>query len=278
MQSHKTDLEISFLSKDGFRFPVRGAVEWAIDEPSAPEVFVLIGDADDIVQKVILRSALSMSRIQGSKYTSADVISGTVRKAFQDEFSRHITLESAKKKIGVKAALISEIEPPQKVSNPIRERQIAVQTSGKYDQEIKRAVSDAQVAQQTKMQDQKTRVVSADTLKKNAIQKSTKDQEVSVIAAQRDLDVAKKGLEAAEKQAQAIVYKGQGDADVVRYMKLAEASALRATISPFGDGMAYARYLFLSRMAPNINSIVSSTDSPLAGPFKTLSNLDKTTK
>ena len=116
VQSHKTEFEISFLSKDGFRFPVKGTVEWAIDELRAPEVFVLIGDENEIVTKVILRSALSMSRIQGSKYTSADVIAGTVRKAFQDEFNKHITAESVKKGILVKAALISEIEPPTKIS------------------------------------------------------------------------------------------------------------------------------------------------------------------
>ena len=105
VQSHKTEFEISFLSKDGFRFPVKGAVEWAVEEERAPEVLVMIGDAEDVVNKVILRSALSMSRVQGSKYSSADVISGTVRKAFQDEFSRHITTESARKGILVKAAV-----------------------------------------------------------------------------------------------------------------------------------------------------------------------------
>ncbi|MEI6085518.1 MAG: SPFH domain-containing protein, partial [Verrucomicrobiota bacterium] len=197
VQSHKTEFEISFLSRDGFRFPVKGAVEWAVDEEKAPEVFVLIGDAGDIVNKVILRSALSMSRIQGSKYSSADVISGTVRKAFQDEFSKHITAESGKKNILVKAALISEIEPPQKIAEPIREREIAIQTRAKYTREIERAKSDAQVAQQRKMQDQIIRVVTAETTLTNDVQKATKEMQVQLIGAQRDLDVTRKDLETA---------------------------------------------------------------------------------
>jgi hypothetical protein len=274
VQSHKTGFEISFLSRDGFRFPVKGAVEWAVEEARAPEVFVMIGDAEDVVNKVILRSALSMSRVQGSKYSSADVISGTVRKAFQDEFTKHITTESARKGILIKAALISEIEPPQKIAEPIREREIAVQTRTKYEREIERAKSDAKVAEQKKFQDQKVRVVTADTSRKNEIQKATKDKEVVIIGAQRDLDVARKDLETAEKNAQGIISAGQGDADVIAYTKQAEASALRSIISPFGSGSAYARYLYLTKVAPNIEHILSNTDGPLAEPFKELSRPD----
>lgn len=271
VQSHKTEFEISFLSKDGFRFPVKGAVEWAVEEIRAPEVFVMVGDEEDIVNKVILRSALSMSRIQGSKYSSADVISGTVRKAFQDEFSKHITAESLKKGILIKAALISEIEPPPKISEPIRERQVAIQTRSKYEREIERAISDAKVAEQKKMQDQKMRVVTAETTKKNEIQKATKDQQVVVIAAERDFAVAKKDLETAENQSQAILATGRGDADVIGYTRTAEASALKAIIAPFGNGSAYARYLYLTKIAPNIEGILSNTEGPLAEPFRELS-------
>jgi hypothetical protein len=274
VKSHKTEFEISFLSRDGFRFPVKGAVEWAIEEVKAPEVFVMIGDEMDIVNKVILRSALSMSRIQGSKYTSADVISGTVRKAFQDEFSRHITSESVRKGILIKAALISEIEPPIKIAEPIREREIAIQTRGKYLQEIERAMSDAKVAEQRKMQDQKMRVVVAETAKKTDTIKATKEQQVQVIAAQRDLEVARKDLETAEKQAMAILATGKGAADVITYTRTAEANALKAIVAPFGSGAAYARYLYLGKVAPNIENILSNTDGPLAEPFNLLSRPD----
>jgi SPFH domain / Band 7 family len=271
VQSHKTEFEISFLSKDGFRFPVKGAVEWAVEEERAPEVLVMIGDAEDVVNKVILRSALSMSRVQGSKYSSADVISGTVRKAFQDEFSRHITTESARKGILVKAALISEIEPPQKIAEPIRDREIAVQTRTKYEREMERAETDAKVAEQKKLQDQKVRIVKAETVKKNAVQRATKDQQVVVIDATRDLEVAKKDLETAEKTAQAIVSTGQGDADVISYTRKAEASALKAAVTPFGNGSAYARFLYYNKVAPNIESILANSDGALAQPFLDLS-------
>ena len=238
-------------------------------------MFAKIGDEQDIVNKVILRSALSMSRIQGSKYSSADVISGTVRKEFQDEFSKTITSESAKKNILVKAALISEIEPPQKIAEPIREREIAIQTRAKYEREIDRAQTDAQVARQQKMQEQRVRVVTAETTQTNEVQKATKEQQVQVIAAQRDLEVARKDLETSEKQAQAIVPTGEGDADVITYTRTAEANALRSIIAPFGNGEAYARYLYLKKIAPNIDSILANSDGPLAAPFRELSTSPK---
>jgi len=194
-----------------------------------------------------------------------------VRKTFQDEFSKHITTESARKGILIKAALISEIEPPQKIAEPIRDREIAVQTRTTYENQIERAVSDAKVAEQKKLQDQKVRVVAADTMRKNEIQKATKDKEVVIIGAQRDLEVAKKDLETADKNAQGIIAIGQGDADVITYTRLAEASAMRAIIAPFGNGSAYARNIYLNKIAPNIENIMANSDGVLAEPFKELS-------
>ena len=270
VQSQKTDFHISFPSKDGFRVTVRGTVEWAVEEKHSPEVFVLIGDHDDIVQKVIHRSALSMSRIQGSKYTSADVIKGSVRMVFQDEFSKHITAESAKKYISIKSALISDIEPPQRISEPIRAKEIAVQTRDKYEQEIARAVSDAEVAKQRKMQDQKQRLVVADTESKTMIATATKDQEVAIINAQRDLDVAQKDLEAARFEAQAIVASGKGAADVRRYETISEANALAMTVAPFGNGLGYAHFIYLQKL--NFEKVLTSTEGELVGPLREISN------
>jgi hypothetical protein len=98
---------------------------------------------------------------------------------------------------------------------------------------------------------------------------------VQVIAAQRDLEVAKKDLQTAENQSQAIVSTGQGDADVISYTRTAEANALRSIIAPFGSGEAYARYLYLKKIAPNIDSILANSDGPLAEPFRELSRSSK---
>jgi regulator of protease activity HflC (stomatin/prohibitin superfamily) len=119
------------------------------------------------------------------------------------------------------------------------------------------------------------RFVTAETTRTNEIQKATKEQQVQVIAAERDLEVARKDLETAEKQSQAIISIGQGDADVISYTRTAEANALRSMVAPFGSGEAYARYLYLKKIAPNIDSILSNTDGPLAQPLRELSQPPK---
>jgi hypothetical protein len=78
-------------------------------------------------------------------------------------------------------------------------------------------------------------------------------------------------LETAENQSQAIISTGQGDADVITYTRTAEANALRAIITPFGNGEEYARYLYLKKIAPNINSILANSEGPLGEPFRDLS-------
>ena len=63
----------------------------------------------------------------------------------------------------------------------------------------------------------------------------------------------------------------QGDADVISYTRRAEASALKAAVTPFGNGSAYARFLYFSKVAPNIVSILANSDGILAEPFRELS-------
>jgi hypothetical protein len=46
---------------------------------------------------------------------------------------------------------------------------------------------------------------------------------------------------------------------------------LRSIILPFGSGEAYARYLYLKKIAPNIDSILANSDGPLAEPLRQLS-------
>ena len=82
--------------------------------------------------------------------------------------------------------------------------------------------------------------------------------------------MTRKDLETSENQSQAIIATGQGDADVIAYTRTAEANALKAMITPFGNGAAYARYLYLGKVAPNIESILSNTEGPFAEPFRDL--------
>lgn len=62
---------------------------------------------------------------------------------------------------------------------------------------------------------------------------------------------------------------------MITYTRTAEANALRSIVAPFGSGEAYARYLYLKKIAPNIDSILANSDGPLAEPFRELSKPTK---
>jgi hypothetical protein len=80
--------------------------------------------------------------------------------------------------------------------------------------------------------------------------------------------VAKLRLQAAEKQAEAIVSRGTAEANVVLLKRQAEAEPLRQQVLAFGgDGRAYAQYFFYQQVAPSIKTILTNTDGPFAEMF-----------
>jgi regulator of protease activity HflC (stomatin/prohibitin superfamily) len=86
--------------------------------------------------------------------------------------------------------------------------------------------------------------------------------------AKQDLAVAQIRLEAAQKQADAQVARGQADANVILLNKQAEAEPLRQQIAAFGNGEAYAQYFFYQKVAPAVKSILTNTDGPFADLFR----------
>ncbi|MGH7176202.1 MAG: hypothetical protein ACREJC_02370, partial [Tepidisphaeraceae bacterium] len=82
------------------------------------------------------------------------------------------------------------------------------------------------------------------------------------------LEVARLRLAAAQKQADALVARGQADANVILLRKQAEAEPLRQQIAAFGGGESYAQYFFYQKVAPAVKSILTNTDGPFADLFR----------
>ncbi len=86
--------------------------------------------------------------------------------------------------------------------------------------------------------------------------------------ANQALAVAKLHLEAAQKEADALVAKGKAEAAVILLQRQAEAEPLRQQVAAFGDGTAYAQYFFYQKVAPSIQTILATTDGPFADIFR----------
>lgn len=263
---------IVFPSSDSFEIKMEGFVEWSIVPDKLPLLYVQYGEGGDLIQfieaRVILPYARSFCRLVGSRYNARDFISGQTRLKFQDEFADKLREACAAQGIEVLQALVRDIVPPQQIKEPINEREIARETILQLQQQIVFADTEAERVTQQEIGKQNQAIGEANKEVVTVLKSAEQQRDVALTKARQDLEVAKLKLEAAQKQADAIVARGAAEANVILLNKQAEAEPLRRTVEAFGGGEAYARYFFYQQVAPSMKSILSNTDGPFADLFK----------
>ncbi|HNS81916.1 MAG TPA: SPFH domain-containing protein [Kiritimatiellia bacterium] len=249
---------ITFLTFDGFTVTVEGTIEYVLQRDQAALLTHRVGDMDDIIKKVILPRARGFSRIEGSKHPAINFIVGETRQKFQNDLETHLREKCMDWGVSINSVLIRKIIVPDEIASIIREREIAVQNALKFDQQIEQAKSQAELVKQEMLAVQNKEKVEADTARIAALINARQDQQVRIIAAQQELDVAKLDNEAAAFRAEAVLARAAGDKDAIEARNLAEASVLASQVSAFGNGMNLARYRFYEKIAPQIGSVLSS--------------------
>lgn len=249
---------ISFLTMDGFGVDVEGTIEYAIVGEKAALLTHRVGDLNDIIKKIILPRARGFSRIEGSKHPATTFIVGETRQQFQRDLENHLKTTCEGWGISIKSVLIRNITPPEQIASIIRDREVAVQESRKYEQEIGQAKSKAELGKQEMLAQQSGEKVVADTSRIRAVIAAQQEQTVRIVKANQELEVAKIDNEAAEAQAQAIMLKAGAEAAVVNMQNVAEAGVLASQVQAFSNGLNYARYTFLKKVGPRIDSILST--------------------
>jgi len=268
VRSHKYDMldddAIRFPSNDSFTITIEGTIEWAIRADKVAEVTVAYGDEEDILSKVILPNARSISRIQGSKLQAREFISGKTRTAFQGRLLEELRRDCWNQGIEIKAALVRDIQPPAEIAGLISMREQADQEIERSTNQMEEAKSEALLVEQQELQEQNKAIGDARRQVVTLTKEAEQHKVVAVTQANRELEVAKLDLEAAEKQAAAIRSRGQARANVILYEYQAKAEPLGRAVKAFGDGKTYAQQFFLKKLAPAIQSILSNTNGPLA--------------
>lgn len=249
---------INFLTMDGFTVSVEGTIEFALDGDQAALLTHRVGDINDIIKKVILPRARGFSRIEGSKHPATTFIVGETRQQFQKDLEVHLRTTCEKWGVSIRSVLIRNITPPEEIASIIRDREVAVQESKRYDMEIGQAKSKAELVKQEMLARQSSEKVDADTSRIRAVINATQEQTVRVVQANRELEVAKIENEAALAQAKAVMYRAEADAAVVNMQNVAEASVLASQVQAFSNGMNYSRYTFYKKVGPRIQSILTT--------------------
>ncbi len=278
IRSQKYDMlgddSIHFPSNDSFEIKMEGTIEWAVRPDRVAEVTVAYGDEDDILSKIILPNARSISRIQGSKLQGREFISGATRKAFQDHWLTTLKEECWKQGIEIKSALVRDIQPPPEMARLISQREQADQEIERFTNQMEEARAQARLVEQQEMQARNSAIGDARREVVSVTKEAEEHKGVAITEADRELAVAKLRLEAAEKQAAALRSRGEAEANVVLFDFQAEAEPLAAAVNAFGDGRTYAQMFFLEKIAPSIQSILSNTDGPFADIFKQYRQFD----
>ncbi|MDO9540851.1 MAG: SPFH domain-containing protein [Kiritimatiellia bacterium] len=255
------DDAITFLTMDGFTVHVEGTLEFAIERDSAALLTHRVGDMEDIIKKIILPRARGFSRLEGSKSPAINYIVGETRQKFQNNLEAHLKERCRPWGVTVKSALIRNIVVPEEIASIIRDREIAVQSAKKYEQQTEQAKSKAELTRQEMLAVQNKEKVAADTVRIRAVIMAKQDQVVKTVAANRELEVVKLENDAALFQAQAMLSKAEADRDVIRLTNKAQADVFAEQVKAFGSGMNYAKYVFYQRIGPQIQTILSG-DQP----------------
>lgn len=277
VRSQKYDMlaeeAIFFPSGDSFTITIEGTIEWAIRPDHVAEVTVAYGDKENILEKIILPNARSIARIQGSKLKAREFISGRTRTAFQDKLLAELRQECWSQGIDIRAALVRDIHPPQEIARLISQREQADQEIERFTNQMKEAIAEAQLVEQQELQNQNKAIGEMRRDVVTVVKEAEQRKGVAITRANRELEVARLNLEAAEKEAAAIRSRGKAEADVVLFEYQARAEPLQRAVAAFGDGVAYAQQFFYQKVAPSIQTILTDTEGPFGDIFRELQSV-----
>ncbi|KOR30224.1 hypothetical protein TI03_00035 [Achromatium sp. WMS1] len=251
---------ISFFTSDGYTVRVEGTIEFSIARNQAALITHRIGDMDDVLKKIILPRARGFSRIEGSKHPAVNFIVGETRQQFQDNLEAHLKKQGETWGVEIRSVLIRNIVPPDEIASVIRDREVAVQDARKFKQQIEQARSQAELVKQEMLAQQNQIRVQADTARIRAVIAAKQNLAVQLIAAQRELSVSMLEQDAAKSQAEAILAKAKGERDAIHQQNVAQAAVLETQTKALGNGLELARLELYRKLAPRIESILSSDD------------------
>lgn len=300
-RSQRFNLEnLRFPSKDGFYVTLDAIIEFRVHPDQAAEVFVTYNEvanddihgekiAEEIINKIILPNARSFCRLRGSDSTGREFIGGETRTKFQEDFQ--VAMKQSCDMLGIEViqALVTDIIPPAQIAGPVRDREVARQKVGQYEKQIEQQASEVTVAIEKAMIERKREMVAAEQEVAQIVTKAMEKQEVAVTKANEELAVTKlqqkvaitqaeqrkavaeTRLESSKDEAEAILFKAKAQAEVIELQNKAKAAGWRESVAAFdGDGLAYARYVLLNKLAPGYKQIMSNTggENPLMDIFR----------
>ncbi|QBG48923.1 hypothetical protein EGM51_16500 [Verrucomicrobia bacterium S94] len=243
---------VSFPSRDGFEISLDMTLEFELDPGDIAGIYRRYGDLPAVVDKIIMPQITSISRNKGSEYRAKDFIVGEGREKFQEDLTESLELELGEKDIRVYNALIRHVVVPDQIRAPIQQASIAVEQDLTNKERQNTARKEAELNTQLSLIQQRGEQVMQETEKLKA-----------EIAADLQKQVATIQAETLKKEAEIRKATAAINADKVRVLGQAEATALEKTdgerakglqlkTAAFNDPLAYAKWIFADSLNPEM--------------------------
>lgn len=272
--------DMGFPSKDGFWVSLDGRIQFRVNPEKAAEVYVIYNEAEngdaideEIIRKVIMPNARSFCRLAGSAKLGKDFIEGETRMEFELSFQTEMREACEPLGIEIQEALITRINPPEQIAEPIQQRENSRLEEQKYQSQItqqeaekKLAISKAKAIQAKELVEIEQEIIKFKT-------EAEREQQVAKTKAEEKLAVATLKLEAAQDEAAAITARGRATADVIGYENKADAAGWKRAVEAFdGNGDEYAQFVLYQKLASAYRRImVNTADSPIMRMFESVS-------
>ena len=252
-KNHAEDTSISFPCKGGFNISMDCTAEWEVLPQHMPAIVAEYGTAQQVEKKVIDVQAHAIARDKGIDYSVQDLLEGSKREKFQEDFTQELTRVCAVKKVTVHSAFIRRIDIPDEYLKPIRDKQIAAETELTTKAMEKTAETDNEVEQAQRMIQQEMAKVEADT----KLQVGKIDQEMQNVTLRTDAAVERLRAEYARKiaelDAERTLLLGTTEAQVTRLKETAKSSLYQMKMGVFeNDSNAFLRYSLADSLSPNL--------------------------
>ena len=272
--------DMGFPSKDGFWVSLDGRIQFRVNPEKAAEVYVIYNEAEngdaideEIIRKVIMPNARSFCRLAGSAKLGKDFIEGETRMEFEQSFQTEMREACEPLGIEIQEALITRINPPEQIAEPIQQRENSRLEEQKYQSQITQQEAEKSVAISKAKAIQEKELVEVEQEIIKFVTEAEREQEIAKTKAEEKLAVAMLKLEAAQDEAEAITARGRATADVIGYENKADAAGWKRAVEAFdGNGNEYAQFVLYQKLASAYRRImVNTADSPIMRMFESIS-------
>ncbi|MDD2236999.1 MAG: SPFH domain-containing protein, partial [Kiritimatiellae bacterium] len=244
---------VSFPSRDGFEISLDMTVEFELLPSNIAWIYKNYGDLPAAVEKIIMPTILSVSRLKGSAYGARDFIIGEGREKFQKDLTENLAAALSDKKIIVYSALIRHVSVPMQILGPIQQASIAQEQDLTNKEKQNTAKKQAELNTQISLIEQRSQQVVQETEKLKAEINADQQKQVAETKAGTVKLVAQIEKETAGIRAQQTLCMGKARADAWQLVEGENAKGFQMKVGAFGDAQAYGLWQLANNLPDDLN-------------------------